>query len=448
MTVMTRTTYDTAVVGAGPIGCAAAIAFARGGRRVLLLEANPRTAGRFAGEWIHPTGVQVLNELGLTSLKAASESGPGHGFVVHPDDGGDPIALPYPDGTTAISFEHGALVEELRSVARDTANIDYVAPARVFKLDADLHYHHTGKASEVKVAAERIIAADGRRSALRRMIGVPDVSRGLSFMGGIALHNLDLPVEGFGHMIVGGPGPILLYRIGSNTTRMAIDVPADAGHLRRDMNSLFAAVAPVLPPAVAKALATALKAGKPAWMRSRFMPRTDHARGSVALVGDAAGCVHPLSAAGISLGLMDVRALAQCTTLRQYSRRRKAEARVPELLSNALYDVFSSGEADAMALRKSIYDTWRSSPKECQRAMRMLAGMDTHGTSFAAAFTKIGLKAAGAAIKAQLSQGRWTLAGHTAASFLPWSTWSLAGVVPGCRKYPKRRTTPELLADQ
>lgn len=448
MTNITRTAYDIAVIGAGPIGCAAAIAFARQGGRVVLLEANPRAADRFAGEWIHPTGVQVLNDLGLTSLKAASESGPGHGFVVHPDDGGDPIALPYPDGMTAISFEHGALVEELRNIAIDTAGIDYVAPARVFKLDAHLHYHDTRSGVEAKVAAERIIAADGRRSALRRMIGISDTSRGLSFMGGIALRNLELPVEGFGHVIIGGPGPILLYRIGSNTARMAIDVPAEAGHLRRDMNALFSAVAPVLPPGVVTALATALETGKPAWMQTRFLPRADHASGNVALVGDAAGCVHPLSAAGISLGLMDVRALSQCADLRQYSRRRKAEARVPELLSNALYDVFSSGEADAMALRRSIYDTWRSSPGECQRTMRMLAGTDTHGVSFAAAFTKIGLKAAGTAIKTQLSQGRWRRAGRTASSFLPWTAWSVAGMVPGYRKYPRRRSTPELLADQ
>ena len=113
--------YDVAVIGAGPIGCVAAIAFARRGDRVLLLEANPRAAARFAGEWVHPSGVRVLEGLGLGSLKAASESGPGYGFVMHPDDGSGHIVLPYPDGMTAISFEHRDFVDELRNRCRQHA---------------------------------------------------------------------------------------------------------------------------------------------------------------------------------------------------------------------------------------------------------------------------------------------------------------------------------------
>ena len=34
---------DVAVIGGGPVGCVTALAFARKGARVLLLEGNPRT---------------------------------------------------------------------------------------------------------------------------------------------------------------------------------------------------------------------------------------------------------------------------------------------------------------------------------------------------------------------------------------------------------------------
>ena len=142
-------------------------------------------------------------------------------------------------------------------------------------------------------------------------------------MGGIAVQDVELPVEGHGHVFVGGPGPILVYRIASNVVRMALDVPADAAHLRRDMQALHSAVAPVLPRQIADALETALQAGKPTWIETRFLPRTEYGRGSVALVGDAAGCMHPLSAAGISLGLMDVQAL---TTLFRTAALRAAAA--------------------------------------------------------------------------------------------------------------------------
>jgi flavin-dependent dehydrogenase len=51
--------YDVAVIGAGPVGCVAALAFARRGRRVLLLEANPLASHRLAGEWLHPPAVEL-----------------------------------------------------------------------------------------------------------------------------------------------------------------------------------------------------------------------------------------------------------------------------------------------------------------------------------------------------------------------------------------------------
>ena len=214
------------------------------------------------------------------------------------------------------------------------------------------------------------------------------------------------------------------------------------------MKALHTAVAPVLPRQISDALEIALQAGKPTWMETRFLPRTEYGRGNVSLVGDAAGCVHPLSAAGISLGLMDVQALTASSGLQHYARRRRTGARVSELLSNALYDVFSSDETDALALRNSIYDTWRASPRECQRTMRMLAGTEIQGARFSVAFTKIGLKAAGTAIGSHLRKGHWSRAGSAAYAFLPWSTWSLAGMFPSYRKYPRRHADAEAMVER
>ncbi len=49
-----RERYDVGVIGGGPVGCVAALEFARRGASVLLLEANPRASQRLAGEWLHP----------------------------------------------------------------------------------------------------------------------------------------------------------------------------------------------------------------------------------------------------------------------------------------------------------------------------------------------------------------------------------------------------------
>ena len=151
-----RTRHDVAVIGAGPIGCAAAIAFAQRGATVLLLEANARASERFAGEWIHPSGVQILEKLGLGSLETIAENGLKHGFVVHPDDGSDRIVLSYPDGMTGVSFEHSKLVSDLRHKVATIPEIDYVTPARLSKLAPAPCYLDSVSRTEIRSDAKQL----------------------------------------------------------------------------------------------------------------------------------------------------------------------------------------------------------------------------------------------------------------------------------------------------
>src|SRR5688500_17104082 len=90
--------YDVAVIGAGPVGATAALAFAREGRHVLLLEQDPfAVTERAIGEWLHPPAVDVLDELGV-DLTPPMAYPTGRGFVLFADDGGEPVVLPYRTG--------------------------------------------------------------------------------------------------------------------------------------------------------------------------------------------------------------------------------------------------------------------------------------------------------------------------------------------------------------
>src|SRR6186713_1757034 len=101
-----QTQYDVVVIGAGPAGSSAAIAFARRDANVLLVEAKPEAASRFAGEWVHPTGVKILRDLGLLPQDSGLSVFSGRGFVVFPQAQGDEICLDYPHGGLALACEH------------------------------------------------------------------------------------------------------------------------------------------------------------------------------------------------------------------------------------------------------------------------------------------------------------------------------------------------------
>jgi squalene monooxygenase len=56
---------DIVIVGAGIVGCAAAVAFGNQGRSVILLEKSLKEPDRIVGELLQPGGVNALEKLGL-----------------------------------------------------------------------------------------------------------------------------------------------------------------------------------------------------------------------------------------------------------------------------------------------------------------------------------------------------------------------------------------------
>ncbi len=418
---MIRSSYDVVVVGAGPAGCAAAIAHARRGASVLVLEAEPAACHRFAGEWLHPTGVAVLDSLRVGRLERARPHS-GYGFVIFPDDGSEPIEMPYSHGV-ALSAEHRAIVEAMRDVMQSTDGIELRTHVRASNIE-----HGTlraddrrgGKATEVR--AGRIIGADGRRSAVRKSLNVEEpASAPLSYMASVELRDVELPFEGFGHLVLGGPGPALFYRIGDGVVRGCLDVPIALGPESRTPAALWDGFAPVVPKSMRAALRAAIERGPSGWAVNRFRPRTTFGQGDVVLVGDAIGHVHPMTAMGMTLGLLDARALAETDDVRTYAAERRSY--VPELLSNALYHCFRRDDASATAIRRAMFDTLRSDERERRRTMDILASADGRRRSFGSAFLRIAARAIGSTVAGD--QAVSNLAG-----FGEWLQWPAALVVP------------------
>jgi 2-polyprenyl-6-methoxyphenol hydroxylase-like FAD-dependent oxidoreductase len=434
--------FDVAVVGAGPIGSAAALAFAQRGAKVVVFEANPGASRRLAGEWLHPPGVEVLGRLGIDVATEAAGAAEGRGFVVFPDDGSAPIMLPYPDGMRGVSLEHESLVSLVRDRAASHENIDLRIGARVRGIEdgSVIVDNADGLGGTTKFEVDRVVGADGRSSVVRRTLALKDDATAMAYTAGVELRDVQLPFEGYGHVLVGGPGPVLMYRIDPNRVRACFDVPlVVVGRLRRgDPEALWDTYRHVLPPAVVGEFRRALDEKRVQWAAAGFRPRAHYGRGKVALAGDAVGYFHPMTAAGLSLGLADAECVAESPDVATYRRHRDAKSWVPELLACALYLALTRRDPSGVAVRQAVYRLWRASKDERSRTMRILACADTRPEQFVGAFQAVLWDL----VREDLLRGWRTMPGmlmHLGG----WMRWPVASIVPrAVRRVYRARSSP------
>ncbi len=422
---------DVAIAGAGPAGCITALAFAKRGARVLLVDGHPKAARRLAGEWLHPPAVRILQELGLTDICHDAEHG--RGFIIFPQDGSLPIALHYPNDGFALSCDHYKLVCNLREAVRAERNIQFLCPALATRIDGQrLVISHQD--SIHTVFADLIVGADGRSSLARRSIGLKDDRAFVSSMAGVLLEDVELLVEGFGQVLLGGPGPALACRIGPRQVRLFLDMPLSMGKVDKDANTLWKLFHNVLPPQWIPAFRFALENQRVAWAVNQCRSRLHYGRPGLALVGDAVGHFHPLTAVGMTLGFLDGFSLANSDTFEEYRHERSQRSEVAEMLATALYSVFSWNDAASLALRNAVFTTWRQSPAECKRTIRLLSGEETKLAHFNWAFLRVLYAAVQRVVSDSLLGGRWK---HTASVFFgigKWLRWLAAGNVPGVKR--------------
>jgi 2-polyprenyl-6-methoxyphenol hydroxylase-like FAD-dependent oxidoreductase len=385
-----------------------------------LLDGQPRAARRLAGEWLHPAGVEVLRQLGV-ELPGSVPAG--QGFVVFPEAGGAPIILHYPTGQLALTCEHAALVAALRQAAAAQPNIRWLSAARATGIEGQRIHYRCPERGPGELRAPLIVGADGRSSLARASLGLASERTLVSGMAGILLEDTTLPFEGFGHVILGGPGPVLAYRVGPRHVRLLLDVPARRVRLTKDVTALEQAYGSVLPPELAESFRQALKTGPIAWASNQWRAREHYGRDGLALVGDAVGHFHPLTAVGMTVGFLDGACLAESRDFADYRKARGAGSRVPELLAISLYKVLTRTDDATVALRSALYDVWRNDPAECRRTMLLLSAAETDPTQFRQAFLRV-LTLAGQRVVSEMLRSRhWRRTLRTLGGFGEWLFW-------------------------
>lgn len=247
----------------------------------------------------------------------------------------------------------------------------------------------------LQIRTDLLIAADGKASPTRKLLGIPDRRQTLGFTAGLALENAAVADPLAATVALGAAGPMLCYPIerradGCLVSRLTFDLPRELPVKGKELGDyLRRTFVPYLPFALARQTARAIAEGdgRLEMAPTVNLPAPPATGPGFALVGDAAGCSHPITASGMTMGLLDARILGERARARADARGPWLTARelrsyriehdryVPtrQALADAIYEAFRGEGEGARAIRQALFDYWHRGDQNRRRSLALLA---------------------------------------------------------------------------
>jgi 2-polyprenyl-6-methoxyphenol hydroxylase-like FAD-dependent oxidoreductase len=304
------------IVGAGPVGLLTALGLARQGVEVTVLDSEPEVVrSPRAAVYFHTT-LSILKKLGL-SEEAHAIGLPSTEFAMHWLESGEVMRSDMRDTLEpGQEFDHNLHFGQHILAELVISHLDRLPNARVL-------WNHAVKAlaqdaagvrlavdtdeGEVRFSAKWVIGADGARSTVRHLLGLP--FEGMTWPDRFVATNIDYPFldYGFGYanMVVDPENWAVIGRLGrENLWRLTYgeDAALDEQSILERLPERFAAILP--DPSVPYRI-------------DNFSPYRVHQRcapafrvGRVLLAGDAAHACNPCGGLGLTGGVIDADALS------------------------------------------------------------------------------------------------------------------------------------------
>jgi len=359
--------FDVLIVGAGLAGAALAAALRGSTLKIGIVEARPpsRPAGWDPRIYaISPTNADFLSAIGIWQHLDPTRMAPVYDMEIHGDAGGRLDFSAYDSGLRELAWilESSLMQQELWETVKRQHNVTLICPASPAALSIDDAAARLTLTDGRRIEARLVVAADGRDSWVRQAAGIGARNTPYDEKGVVAnfrcekahrntafqwfrpdgvLAYLPLPEQHMS-MVWSAPDAIADELVALSPEALCAKVAAAGGHRLGALE--------LVTPAAAFPL--------------RLMRVDTAVQARLALIGDAAHAIHPLSGHGINLGYQDARVLAEqlaalpawrdpgeLPVLRAYARARAEETALLQYTTHGLNRLFKPADPLLSGLR-------------------------------------------------------------------------------------------------
>ena len=381
---MTATEYDILVVGGGMVGSSLAAALSQvvdSHLRIAVVESSPfnssqqpsfdaRTVALSDSSRVIFQTLGLWDEmvaLGVMPIKQIHVSDRGHIGSTHMDAD--------QQGVTALGYvvETRVIGEVLTQYIDKSENIDLICPAKVenFESTTDMATVSINRDGQInRLQAKLVVAADGGESHLRELAGIKMLNMDYGQHAVIANVRCDQPHQHIAYERFTDSGPIALLPncdpMGSDKSYALVwtEKPLQAEEIAALDDEAFLSR---LQQRFGRRAGNFCKAGSRTVYPLKFQQARESVRPRLAIIGNAAHSLHPVSGQGFNLGLRDAAVLAQVIVdvhrkgedpgklehLQDYVRWRRRDQWQTALSTDSLVRIFSN-DFPPLALARNL----------------------------------------------------------------------------------------------
>lgn len=390
-----RDPLDVIVIGAGAVGSTAALALARDGLRVAIVEAHEPQPWRadvpdLRVYALAPDNHALFADIGLWPAIAQARAHPYRRMCVWDAAAGEELVFDADSlGRSELGHivENGLLVDRLWSALSDEAGVQRFCPDKLREIEQHDDGVSATLASGQRLRARMLLGADGASSVVRGLIGLQTRDHAYGQRGLVAYVSTEKSHQDTAWQRFLPTGPLAFLPCADGRCSIVWTLPdAEAERLQAVDDVVFCRE-------LTRAFDARLGEVTSVSTRIAFPLRRqlahDYVAGRVALVGDAAHAVHPLAGQGVNLGLRDVSGLramiadargrgadfASAHRLQRWERVRRSENALAAYSFEAINRIFSNDAVLPSLLRGPLLGLAGKLPPLTQFFWRRAAGI-------------------------------------------------------------------------